>query len=472
MHALYDLSTGFALFKIVDQKKGSFKLVKFNAFKVCILPPPPAFPNGFVRSILTLILIIFSLPQDTKDALEATTALLEGTLSSGLKKFLKKNFVEKGLKGDLAVIDAKLGKSIKESLGISCTHGEEVLHTIRDIGHQIQDLVEDVSEQANNQAALALAHNLARYKLKFSPDKIDLMIIQAIALMDDLDKELNTYVMRVKEWYGWHFPEMQKIVKDNIAYAKIVRDCKTREGIVAADLSSVIDEDTEKQLKEVAAVSMGSDIAKEDVDNVTRLARESVELQDYREQLGEYLRQRMHAIAPNLTAMVGELVGARLISKAGSLIQLAKHPASTVQLLGAEKALFKTLKAKENTPKYGLIFQTSIIGQAQKEHKGKMARVLAAKTSLAARIDSFTEDAVPTADAGNLFRETVESRLGVLDGSVSFGMKKKSTEAYSRVEEQGKSSGKAAEALVFVDEVCTVLCPGIKATNPSTWLIT
>ena len=385
--------------------------------------------------------------------------MLEGNLSSGLKKFLKKNYVEKGLKEKLAVVDVKTGKAIKEALDIACVHGDDVLEVIRGVGEQVQSLVKDVSVQQNNQAALALAHNLARYKLKFSPDKIDLMIIQAIALMDDLDKELNTYVMRVKEWYGWHFPEMQKIVKDNISYAKIVRDCRTRDGIVSADLSSYLDEDTEKTLKEVAAVSMGSDISVEDVNNVTKLATESVELQDYREQLGEYLHHRMKAIAPNLTEMVGELVGARLISKAGSLLQLAKHPASTVQLLGAEKALFKTLKAKQPTPKYGLIFNTSIIGSAQKEHRGKLARVLAAKTSLAARIDSFTEDATPSAEAGSAFKEQVEYRLSVLDGSVGQGLRKKTKSdkkgdaAYDREAQQEKSTTAAAEPLSFV-EVC------------------
>ena len=204
-------------------------------------------------------------------------------------------------------------------------------------------------------------------------------------------------------------------------------------------------------------MSMGTDIAADDVTNVTRLAKEAVELQDYREQLGEYLRHRMQAIAPNLTEMVGELIGSRLISKAGSLLQLAKHPASTVQLLGAEKALFKALKAREATPKYGLIFQTNIIGQAAKEHKGKIARVLAAKTSLAARIDSFNEDANPTSESGHSFRDTVERRLSILDGSIGYGMKKKvkasGSSAYNREAEQGAAATPAKQA-DFIIDVC------------------
>src|ERR1700716_4491190 len=94
------------------------------------------------------------------------------------------------------------------------------------------------------------------------------------------------------------------------------------------------------------------------------------------------------AIAPNLTVLVGELVGARLIAHAGSLMSLAKQPASTIQILGAEKALFRALKTKHDTPKYGLIYHASLIGQATGKNKGKMARVLAAKAALGLRVDA------------------------------------------------------------------------------------
>ena len=117
-----------------------------------------------------------------------------------------------------------------------------------------------------------------------------------------------------------------------------------------------------------------------------------VELHEYRAQLFEYLKNRMGAIAPNLTIMVGELVGARLIARAGSLLNLAKQPASTVQILGAEKALFRALNTKHATPKYGLIYHASLVGQAQPQHKGKISRVLAAKTSIACRIDALGDD--------------------------------------------------------------------------------
>merc|ERR1711916_243799 len=111
----------------------------------------------------------------------------------------------------------------------------------------------------------------------------------------------------------------------------------------------------------------------------------------YRGQLYDYLKSRMASVAPNLTVMVGELVGARLISHAGSLMNLAKHPASTVQILGAEKALFRALKSKHETPKYGLIYHASLVGQSAPKFKGKISRVLAAKTALAIRVDALGE---------------------------------------------------------------------------------
>ena len=117
---------------------------------------------------------------------------------------------------------------------------------------------------------------------------------------------------------------------------------------------------------------MGTEISETDMANISGACDQVIASSAYRSQLAEYLRNRMNAIAPNLTALVGELVGARLISHAGSLLSLAKHPASTVQILGAEKALFRALKTKHDTPKYGLIYHASLIGQAPPKLKGKV----------------------------------------------------------------------------------------------------
>jgi nucleolar protein 58 len=134
---------------------------------------------------------------------------------------------------------------------------------------------------------------------------------------------------------------------------------------------------------------MGTEISEDDVANIGQLCDQVVALAEYRAQLYDYLKSRMAAVAPNLTVLVGELVGARLIAHVGSLVSLAKAPASTIQILGAEKALFRALKTKHETPKYGLIYHASLIGQAPAKFKGKISRVLAAKCALGVRVDAL-----------------------------------------------------------------------------------
>ena len=261
--------------------------------------------------------------------------------------------------------------------------------------------------------SLGLSHSLSRHKLKFSPDKVDTMIVQAIALLDDLDKELNTYAMRVKEWYGWHFPEMGRIVNDNLAYARVILCMGMRTNATNADLAEVLPEEIETAVKAAAEVSMGTEITTEDLENIQALAEQVVGFTEYRQQLSSYLSARMTAIAPNLTTLVGDLVGARLIAHAGSLMNLAKSPASTIQILGAEKALFRALKTKHDTPKYGLIYHASLIGQATGKNKGKIARMLATKATIGLRVDALADWSAEGEGKGDMATEEEKSALGV-----------------------------------------------------------
>merc|ERR1712165_56002 len=155
--------------------------------------------------------------------------------------------------------------------------------------------------------------------------------------------------------------------------------------------------------------SMGMDISPIDLINIERFASRVIALSDYRKSLHSYLQDKMQVVAPNLSTLIGDQVGARLISHAGSLTNLAKYPASTVQILGAEKALFRALKTRGNTPKYGLIFHSSFIGRAGSKNKGRISRFLANKCSIASRTDCFTEHA--TNVFGTKLKEQVEDRL-------------------------------------------------------------
>merc|ERR1711997_1086815 len=226
--------------------------------------------------------------------------------------------------------------------------------------------------------------------------------------------ELNNYIMRCREWYGWHFPELGKIITDNLAFVRTVEVMGTRDNAKTTDLSDILPEEVEEKVKEAAEISMGTEISEVDILNIKHLCIQVVEIQEYRDQLYTYLKNRMVAIAPNLTVLVCELVGARLISHAGSLMNLAKHPASTVQILGAEKALFKALKTKHDTPKYGLIYHAQLVGQASSKLKGKVSRMLAAKAAIATRVDALGEET--NTDLGIEHRAKVESRIRQLEG--------------------------------------------------------
>jgi len=342
-----------------------------------------------------------------------------GDLDSSLKTFLKKKLVKKKFTGKLGISDSKIGGLIKKKLSLNCVNNNKVQELVRGIRKQFCNLVNGVDEKTLSIKSRALSHSLSRYKLKFSPEKVDTMIVQAIGLLDDLDKEINTYGMRVKEWYGWHFPELVKLVVENTTYAQLVLKVGMRKNIDDMDLTDVLEnEDVEAQVKQAAMISMGTDITEEDLFNIKSLCEQVLSLYEYRSQLSDYLTSRMHTIAPNLTHMVGELVGARLIAHAGSLLNLAKQPASTVQILGAEKALFRALKTKSDTPKYGLIYHASLIGQASPKNRGKISRVLAAKTSLAIRVDALGETSDVT--IGHTARQKVEDRLRSLENGVSY----------------------------------------------------
>merc|ERR1711862_1089965 len=191
---------------------------------------------------------------------------------------------------------------------------------------------------------------------------------------------------------------------------KVIKNRKElSEEAIAALEEVIMDSAKAKAVVDASKTSMGMDISQVDLMNIDMFANRLIALAEYRKQLAKYLGDKMGNVAPNLAALIGDVVGARLISHAGSLANLAKYPASTVQILGAEKALFRALKKKGNTPKYGLIFHSSFIGRAAAKNKGRISRFLANKCSIASRIDCFSETA--TNVFGTKLKEQVEDRL-------------------------------------------------------------
>jgi nucleolar protein 56 len=366
------------------------------------------------------------LPYDSAlDALNQCNSVSEGLMTDELRNFLEINLpkVKEGKKPkfSLGVAEPKLGSHILETTKIPCQSNEFILELLRGVRLHFDKFIKDLKPGDIEKAQLGLGHSYSRAKVKFNVNRNDNMVIQAIFLLDTLDKDVNSFAMRVREWYSWHFPELVKIVNDNYLYAKVSKliedKSKLSDEHIPALTDILGDEDKAKEVVEAGKASMGQDLSPIDLINVQQFAQRVMDLSEYRKKLYDYLVSKMSDIAPNLASLIGEVVGARLISHAGSLTNLAKCPASTLQILGAEKALFRALKTKGNTPKYGLIFHSSFIGRASARNKGRMARYLANKCSIASRIDCFSENS--TTVFGEKLREQVEERLEFYDKGVA-----------------------------------------------------
>jgi len=351
--------------------------------------------------------------KNAEDALANINAVSEGLCSDQLKFFLQANMPKKAKKVTMGVLDPKLGAAVSETIGVKVSHIGVVPEIIRGIRLHFAKLVKGMSPEVGSKAQLGLGHAYSRCKVKFNVHKSDNMIIQSIALLDQLDKDVNTFSMRIREWYSYHFPELVKIVSDNYTFAKCVKVIKNRKELTEDAISKleevIMDSAKAKAVVDASKTSMGMDISPVDLMNIDMFANRVVALAEYRKELSKYLQDKMGNVAPNLAALIGDVVGARLISHAGSLTNLAKYPASTVQILGAEKALFRALKKKGNTPKYGLIFHSSFIGRAAAKNKGRISRFLANKCTIASRIDCFSEQSNNI--YGNKLKEQVEDRL-------------------------------------------------------------
>jgi len=231
---------------------------------------------------------------------------------------------------------------------------------------------------------------LARLRIKAAIEKRDLLVAQAILTLDDLDKVINLFMGRMREWYGIHFPELDRLVEKHETYARLVLELGQKENFRPEKLEKEeIPEQKAKQIVKSAETSLGADLSDSDLAQIQSLSKDILDLYKLREKLEDYLDDTMSEVAPNMKSLVGSLLGARLIALAGGLENLARKPASTIQVLGAEKALFRSLKTGARPPKHGLIFQDTLLHDAKRWQRGKIARALAGKLAIAARADAF-----------------------------------------------------------------------------------
>jgi nucleolar protein 56 len=400
---LYESSAGFALFERVATDEVSLQDLAVQKSITDL--------DRFSKMVKLKGFIPFT---SAESALENINAVTEGDVTELLGNFLELNMPE-GARASLqlGVTDPALGKGIQEALGITCKCNDVVLELLRGCRLHFARFIKGLSAAEWAQSQLGLGHAFSRSRVKFNVHRADNMIIQSIALLDQTDKNLNTFAMRVREWYANHFPELGLLVKDNVTYCKCVQVIKNKNVLGEEQLDALTlvteDEALSNQIINAAKKSMGSEISEIDLINIETFAKRCVSLAAFRKQNYDYLVAKMDTCAPNLRALLGEQIGARLIAHAGSLTNLAKCPASTVQILGAEKALFRALKTKGNTPKFGLLFHSTYIARAEKKKKGSVSRALANKTAMAARIDCFEDN--PTSKYGEQFALQMEEKL-------------------------------------------------------------
>ena len=230
---------------------------------------------------------------------------------------------------------------------------------------------------------------LIREQVSQFGSKGDVEVVQIIETLDILKKSISLFSSRMREWYGLHFPELtDKLIEENILIAKLITTLGKRENFTNEKIEQVFNfkESRINMLQKMASESMGADI---NLSIIKKYANEILSLDDFRQELEGYLDTLMEQVAPNLFALVGGLIGAKLIAKAGSLKKLAFMPASRIQLLGAEKALYRFLKTGEKRPKHGLIFQWNQIRGSKPWNRGKISRVISGKIGISAKVDYF-----------------------------------------------------------------------------------
>jgi len=442
-YLLFESASGFALFERTESEDVGKKLDEVQQAVLDL--------KRFGKSVKMLSFLPF---KSAENALECQNATSEGILHDYLSNFVATTLPSakpgKKSKFILGVSDPKIGNAIQENLGVSCVCEELSSELLRGIRMHFHSFIDGLDDTDLSRAQLGLAHSYSRSRVKFDVNRADKHIIQSIAILDQMDKDLNTFAMRVREWYSWHFPEMVKIVGDNIIFARLCKQINNKKNLNEDSLPALEEllgdehEGKAQAILDAARSSMGVDVSEIDMHNIVSFADRVIALAEYRTSLHNYLKSKMFKVAPNLSCLIGEMVGARLISHAGSLTSLAKYPASTVQILGAEKALFRALKTKGNTPKYGLIYHSSFIGRASTKNKGRISRYLANKASIASRIDSFADE--PTDKYGKMMREQVEERLAFYsDGKAPRKNIDVMKEVKKQLEEEEAGNPEAAE---------------------------
>lgn len=353
------------------------------------------------------------LSENAEEAAASVERILHGERNPVLELFLSEA-AEKDVDRFL-VESQQWAKKLTELYGVKAVHYEDVA-LWRNVRVQI---FEPLMTSKNRVFLHEVALRVSRLAIREASEQRDQLIVQAMAALDDVEKTLNLIASRLREWYGLHYPEATQSVENVLHLARIIIEGGLREVIQEKpELVELLPKIAAKPL--TSEQSMGAEISHYDMAMIQALAQQFIDLQRLREHLEKYLDESMQEVAPNLRGLIGPVLGARLIGLAGSISKLARLPSSTVQVLGAERALFRALKTGARPPKHGVIFQHTLVHSAPWWQRGKIARILAGKIAIAARIDMFSGEYV----ADDL-KESVTRRIAEVKEKYPTGPKAK-----------------------------------------------
>lgn len=291
----------------------------------------------------------------------------------------------------------------------------------------IDKIFEEIGFSKGQDEIIQIYEKLAIHKIKKSSQEEDKLLIQAINSVDDIDESISKLVERIRDWYTIYFPEMDTI-SNNETYIKLIAESKNREDIL---------ENFNEHFAEEIEESTGADIEEDDLLMLKSFAESIYSLQKSRRELETYIDSKMEVIAPNLRDLLGSTLGAKLIAHIGSIKRLATYPASVIQIMGAEKAIFRHLKTGERPPKHGLIFQHPSVRGAKWWNRGKIARNLALKITLAVRKDVFS------GEYDSSIAEDYLKKVEQIEKENPFPKKTSQKRAKERKAEKDKGKGKS-----------------------------
>ncbi|MDT7864392.1 MAG: hypothetical protein RQ922_00760 [Thermoproteota archaeon] len=342
-----------------------------------------------------------------EEAIEENLKLDRGEFTENLKSFVG----QFDKKTELKIVDDKIFNVLeKNKYKVKLIEEPKIINSLQKKAKEYLIKEKKLSEEEYYNLIRSFSIEITKIRIKEQQQRRDRIIIQVIEGIDELNKTINILVGRLVEWYGLYFPELYGILKDNEKFVDLITKEPNRFNLNEEILTKLgFSEKVSKKIIETSITSAGADFDEKDLNMIRMFAEKIKYLYEENRKLEKYLEELMKEVAPNLESITGATIGARLIAKSGGLKELASLPASTIQVLGAEKALFKHLKYGTKPPKHGILFQHPLVHSAPKWQRGKIARLLANKISIAARADYFSQK-----DIRDILRRDIDKRVEMI----------------------------------------------------------